>query len=113
MTEHTVVNELLGMAPAKRVLRGDKKKKLEPGTHIIEFPGGAVELARLDDGTYWVHIIVNRGQALPIFEGLRAAVGDVVDSRIDWRGRGQQGIPRLPDEAHLTQLAVRIRPVWP
>ncbi|MBE7186475.1 MAG: hypothetical protein INR68_18945 [Methylobacterium mesophilicum] len=67
----------------------------------------------MDDGTYWVHVIVNRKQALPDFDGLYAAFGEVVDSRVDWHDRGQQNIPHLPDQAHLTQLAVRIRPVRP
>jgi hypothetical protein len=111
--EHTCVNELFGRAPEKRVLRGDKSKAIEPGTHILEFPGGAVEVSRLRDGSYWAHIIVNRRQALPIFEGREAAFGVVVDSRIDWEGRGAADIPGLPDGSHLTQVAVRIAPEFP
>jgi hypothetical protein len=109
---HTCVNDLFGEAPAKRVLKGDKKKP-EPGTHIIEFPGGAIELSRLKDGSYWAHIIVNRGQALVDLPGMGAAKGSVVSSRIDWGGRGVAAIPPLPDEAKLTQLAVRIMPEFP
>lgn len=113
MNEHTCVNDLFGNAPARRVLKGDKKQKRESGTHIIEFPGGAIELARLDDGSYWAHIIVNQGQALSIFSGLNAATGAVIDSRVDWADRGQAAIPSLPDGAHLTQMAVRIMPIFP
>jgi hypothetical protein len=110
---HVVINDLFGEAPARRVLRGDKKKQAEPGTHIIEFPGGAVELARLDDGTYWVHIIVNRGQALSDLAGMDSALGSVVESRIDWHERKEASIPSLPSGSSLTQLAVRIRPEFP
>ncbi len=106
---HTVVNDLFDDAPKKRVLKGDKRKP-EPGTHIIEFPGGAIELARLDNGDYWAHITINRGQALAGMRGTNRALGEVVSSRIDWDGRTLEGIPSLPDGANLTQLAVLIRP---
>jgi len=109
---HTCENDLFGNAPAKRVLKGDKRKP-EPGTHIIEFPGGAIELSRLEDGSYWAHIIVHRGQALRDQKGMTGAVGSVVDSRIDWGERRLEAIPSLPDGANLTQLAVRIVPVFP
>lgn len=110
---HTCINDLFGHAPAKRVLRGDKKRKAEPGTHIIEFPGGAIELSRLEDGSYWAHIIVNRKEALDHQRGASAAIGSVADSRIDWGERRLEAIPSLPDGANLTQIAVRIVPAFP
>lgn len=110
MAQHTAINDLFDDAPARRVLRGDKKRKPEPATHIIEFPGGAVEVSRLDDGTYWAHIVINRGQALPIWDGFKAARGTVIDSRVDWAERRVEDIPGLPDGAALTQIAVLIRP---
>lgn len=112
MTGHqTCVNQRFDSAPARRVLRGDRRAKSEPGTHIIEFPGGAIELARLDDGSYWAHIIVNRRDAGDWgAEGLKGARGTVIDSRIDWDERHATAIPCVPDGAHLTQLAVRILP---
>lgn len=106
---HTVVNDLFGEAPRKRVLKGDKRKP-EPGTHIIEFPGGAIELARLDDGSYWAHIIVNRDYALQGMNGTKGALGKVIDSRIDWAERRLEDIPSIPEAANLTQIAVRIMP---
>jgi hypothetical protein len=109
----TAINDLFGEAPTRRILRGDKKKKAEPAQHIIEFPGGAIELSRLDDGSYWAHIIINRGQALSCLNGLNSAQGRVVDSRIDWAERRMEAIPGLPDGAHLTQIAVRIMPEIP
>lgn len=113
MGDVTAINDLFDNAPARRVLRGDKKRKPEPAMHIIEFPGGAIELSRLDDGSYWAHIIVNRGEALDIQKGLTGARGTVVDSRIDWHQRRLEAIPGLPDQANLTQLAVRIVPEFP
>lgn len=110
---HTCINDLFGAAPKKRILKGDKTKKIEPGTHIIEFPGGAIELSRLDDGSYWAHIIVNRAQALEGMKGTDGAIGSVVSSRIDWHERRAEDIPSLPDQANLTQIAVRIMPVAP
>lgn len=109
---HTCVSDLFGNAPARRVLRGNKRKP-ESGTHIIEFPGGAIELSRLDDGSYWAHIIVNRKYAVDGLNGLTGVLGTVVDSRVDWSERSLERIPSLPDQANLTQIAVRIRPEFP
>ena len=107
----TAINDLFDKAPAKRTLHGDKKKKPESATHIIEFPGGAVEVSRLDDGSYWAHIIVNRAHALrTLAPGMGSAIGEVLDSRIDWHERRAEDIPSLPDAGSLTQIAVRIMP---
>lgn len=112
MSAFTAQNDLFDDAPPRRVLRGDKKKKSEPAQHIIQFPGGAVEVSRLDDGSYWAHIIVNRSQALEtLAPGMGSAFGKVVGSRVDWHERRLEAIPGLPDEANLTQIAVRILPV--
>lgn len=108
-------------ASASRQLAGEgERRRLLPlvaqeCVFLMEgFPGGAVEVSRLEDGTYWAHIIVNRGQTLPIFgDGLQGARGGVVDSRIDWDERRFEGIPSLPDGAALVQIAVRIRPERP
>lgn len=111
MAAFTAINQQFDDAPRKRVLLGDKLKKAEPAQHIIEFPGGAIEVSRLDDGSYWAHIIINRGQALPdLGDGLGSARGVVVDSRVDWAERRADAIPGLPDQTTLTQIAVRIMP---
>lgn len=110
MAAVTAINDLFDDAPARRVLKGDKKRKPEPAMHIIEFPGGAIELSRLDDGSYWAHIIINRAQALEGMKGTNGALGKVVASRIDWHERRLEAIPSLPDEANLTQIAIRIMP---
>lgn len=111
MAAYTAINDLFDDAPKKRVLYGDKKRKLESATHIIEFPGGAVEVSRIDDGTYWVHVAINRKQALEGQRGMWAALGSVVESRIDWSERRLEDVPSLPDGAHLTHIAVRIQPL--
>ncbi|GGB00246.1 hypothetical protein GCM10011491_30570 [Brucella endophytica] len=111
MSAFTAQNDLFDKAPARRALFGDKKKKAEPAQHIIEFPGGAVEVSRLDDGSYWAHIIINRRQALAdLAPGMGSAFGKVIDSRVDWDERRLEAIPSLPDAANLTQIAVRIIP---
>ncbi len=111
MPAYTAINDLFDQAPPKRVLYGDKKRKAEPAQHIIEFPGGAVEVSRLDDGSYWAHILINRKPAQQDQRGTAAAVGSVVESRIDWSERRHEDIPGLPDDCHLTQIAVRIQPL--
>lgn len=112
MSAFTAINDLFGKAPARRVLRGDKRRP-ESAQHIIEFPGGAIELSRLEDGSYWAHIIVNRERAEPSQRGIYAAIGIVADSRVDWAERRLEHIPGLPEDAHLTQIAVRIVPEFP
>jgi hypothetical protein len=108
----TCQNDLFDQAPARRVLSGDKRKKAEPAQHVIEFPGGAVEVSRCEDGSYWAHIIINRD---PLYsgphKGRASAHGEVVGSRINWHERRLEGIPSIPDDANLTQIAVRIMPV--
>lgn len=113
MSAFTAINDLFDDAPAQRVLKGDKKRKAEPAQHIIEFPGGAVEVSRLEDGSYWAHIIVNRGQAISGGRGLTSALGRVINSRVDWAERRLEAIPGLPDDGNLTQLAVLIKPEVP
>ena len=93
------------------MLHGDKKRKAEPAQHVIEFPGGAVEVSRLEDGSYWAHIIINQDQLYSgPHKGRASARGSVVDSRIDWAERRLEHIPGLPDGASLTQIAVHIVP---
>lgn len=111
MAKYTCRNWQIAEAPARIELLGDKTRRSEPAQHIIEFPGGAVEVSRLDDGSYWAHIIINQGQALDIFEGLRGARGEVIASRV---GRaGHHDIPSLDRMQDIEQIAVLIRPHAP
>jgi hypothetical protein len=100
-----------GSAPGKIHLLGDKTQKPEPATHIIEFPGGAVELSRTTDGNYWAHIIVNRDFALPEgAKGLYGAYGEIVGSRIDYDFPTDPHIVDVPNAEQVRQIAILIRP---
>jgi hypothetical protein len=79
----------------------------ESAEHIIEFPGGAIQVARTSDGEYWAHIIVNRGFDGADGGGRESARGEVVDARID----SAVGVRDVPNTGTLTQIAVRVRPV--
>ena len=68
-------------APKKIVLLGDRTKP-EPAQHIIEFPGGAIEVSRTSKNEYWAHILANRGQVVDDAEGRESALGTVVGVRI-------------------------------
>lgn len=106
MTHATAKNWPIARAPKRIQLFGDRAKP-EPAQHIIEFPGGAIELSRTTDGEYWAHIIVNREWSDPDQEGMHAARGEVVDARID----SAAGVVDVPHAGNLTQIAVRVRSV--
>ena len=95
-------------APKKITLLGDKRKP-ESAEHIIEFPGGAIEVARTSDGNYWAHIIVNRNWADSDQEGSYAAIGEVIGSRIGHA----DGVETVPDQDSIYQIAVLIKPNFP
>jgi len=102
----TAKNWTIDKAPKRLQLFGDQTKKIESAQHIIEFPGGAVEIARCDDGSYWAHIIVNRGFSDGDCEGMSSARGEIVGGRIDCAA----GVIDIPGADSLTQIAVRIMP---
>jgi hypothetical protein len=105
MAQHwTALNYQFDGAPRRIVLKGDKARP-EPAQHIIEFPGGAVEVSRLDDGTYWAHIIVTRRPNLA--PGAGSVMGEIVDSRID---RHRMDIGPIDGSERVEQIAVLIRP---
>jgi hypothetical protein len=86
-------------------------RRPEPATHIIEFPGGAIELSRTSDGNYWAHIIVNRDFALPgDIEGMEGAYGEIVGSRIDYEFPAEPNIVEIPAAQHVRQIAILIQP---
>jgi hypothetical protein len=93
------------------VIEGDRRNP-EPGTVVVKFPGGHIEVSRCTDGSYWAHVarsLVENPEA-----GERA--GRIVASRIDhtpeaWRAcvlRGESGIPALPADVDMQHLAVQI-----
>jgi hypothetical protein len=93
-------------APKKIKLLADKGIRPEPAQHVIDFPGGAIELSRTTDGDYWAHIIVNRKQMVDDCEGLFAAFGRIVEGRID----ADDGVYHIPDHDNISQVALLIRP---
>jgi hypothetical protein len=111
MSHHVTVKSFMyGDAPKKVELLGDKVVRPEPATHIIEFPGGAIELSRTTDGNYWAHIIVNRDFTVDDTRGLRAAYGKIVGSRIDYEFPCDPNIVAVPRAQRVRQIAVLIQP---
>lgn len=98
----------VGKGPKRIELIGDKTKKPESAQHIIEFPGGAIEVSRTTDGNYWAHIIINRGTVIDDADGRVSALGEVIGSRV-----GRDGDPSIPDlerQEDIEQIAVLIKP---
>ena len=95
----------VGKAPKRITLLGDKKRP-ESAQHIIEFPGGAIEVSRTSDGNYWAHIIVNRGDVIDDAEGRVSARGVVINSRVD---RNRSRIDDIPNQNTVCQIAVLIK----
>ena len=104
----TAKNWTIDKAPKKVKLKGDKTKKIESAQHIIEFPGGAIDVARCDDGTYWALIIINRGFGAGDGDGMTSAKGEIVDTRIDFEDP-KIGVRDIEPKESFTQIAVRIR----
>jgi hypothetical protein len=101
----TAQNFQIAKAPRSIVLLGDARRP-EPAQHIIEFPGGAIEVSRCSDGkSYWAHIIINRGQVVDDAEGRESRPARVAASRVD---RGVGRIDDLDDIANISQIAVLI-----
>lgn len=85
-------------------VKGNKKHP-EPTLHVIQFPGGHIEVSRCSNGTeYWAHIHLH-------------ANTDVVDSRIGYTYSGgmkaeAMGIPaihEMPLQSDITQIAVKVK----
>lgn len=76
---------------------GDVRKP-EPGSCIVKFPGGHVEITRCTDNTYWAHLEVVDPR-------------NIVDSRIDYTHTGWLAIGKIPEIAmseHIKKLALRV-----
>jgi hypothetical protein len=75
------------------IFKGDRRRP-EPSTGIIKFPGGHVEVTRCSDNTYWAHIAVCDGV-------------NIVDSRVDRAGR-PGSVQDMPDAAAINHIALRV-----
>lgn len=56
----------------------------EPGSCIIKFPGGQVEVTRCTDNTYWAHLSV-------------VDPSNIVDSRVDHTFEAHRALGKIPD----------------
>jgi len=102
----TAKNWPMGRAPRVTTLKGDKTAKAEAAQHVIEFPGGAIEVTRTTDGNYWAHIIVNQQDGFPDGSTRESARGEVIGSRV----QTDDGLREVAGAESLTQIAVLIRP---
>jgi hypothetical protein len=88
-------------------LYGDKTRAIEPAQHIINFPGGSVEVSRCEDGTYWAHIARNRADNHPPGEA-----GVFLAGRMDSDGPDATR-PITIDDTGIYHVAIRIGQVTP
>ncbi|MFM2668555.1 hypothetical protein AAFX24_27830 [Vibrio mediterranei] len=84
------------------IIKGDKRNP-EPTLHVIQFPGGQIEVSRCSDNTYYAHVHINES-------------ANIVDSRIDYpfelaRQREDQGlksIPEIDNFESIQKIAIKI-----
>jgi hypothetical protein len=95
----------ISKAPKQINLIGSKAKP-EPAQHIINFPGGAVEVTRTTEGNYWAHVIVfTDGHINKNGDNI---AGEVVGSRVT--RDNALNIPDIEDQEHVKQIAVLVKP---
>ena len=104
----TSKNYSINRAPKRIELFGDKKRRIESAQHIIEFPGGAIEVSRTSSGAYWAHIIVNQNAGREEGSLLQQARGDVVFSSL-LRSKPTD-VASIDGAERLSQVAVLIQP---
>lgn len=110
MSQFTAKNFPIAVAPHRIELLGEKTRRPEPAQHIIEFPGGAVEVSRTTDNCYWVHVLITRRNVCAdLLPGREGAYGDIVGSRIT-RVDGSP-IVDVDNAESIEQIAVLIRPM--
>ncbi len=76
------------------IVEGDRRNP-EPGTLVVKFPGGHIELSRCTDGTYWAHTQV-------------VDTANIVASRVDYSHGASVSVRDLPEADKVTKLAVRV-----
>lgn len=73
---------------------GDRRNP-EPSTAVLKFPGGHIELARCNDGTYWAHV--------EVVDHI-----NIVGSRVDYMHGGSRSVADLPEANLVKKLSLRI-----
>jgi len=89
-------------------LFGDPAIKPEKPHTIVGFPGGDVEIARTEDGDYWVHVAVRKQT-----DGTPSA--KIVRARIDPEGRyadeANTAMNGEIDQGDVEHIAFLVRPI--
>jgi len=96
MARHKVVHSSDGCTI---LIEGDKRRP-EPSTAVIKFPGGHVEVSRTSEGNYWVHTQVYDA-------------ANIIDSRVDynyeqWKASGGS-IPAIPGQGAIQKIAILVK----
>lgn len=92
-------------------LLGDPTVQPEPLHVRVVFPGGDVDVVRCDDGSYWIHVRVDREGTDDADEGVE---GELVDARLDIAGMSTAEANTGDfDHPGLYHLAVRVKAVAP
>lgn len=91
---------------ATTVIIGGDKRNPEPTHLIVQFPGGYVEIARCQDGSYWVHTHRNTEAC----QATDKVPGAVIGSRVDWSPEfaAERQIPQLPAQEEIRGMSLRI-----
>jgi hypothetical protein len=76
------------------IVEGDRRNP-EPGTLVVKFPGGHIELTRCSDGAYWAHVEAVDPQ-------------NITGSRIDYTHGATASVRQLPDADKVKKLALQI-----
>ena len=85
-------------------LNGDSRDP-EPEHFRVAFPGGDVDVVRCGDGSYWIHVRVER----PGRDDGEGHYGRVLAGRVDVEGRHTSDLdPGLLADPGLYHLAVRV-----
>lgn len=89
-------------------LEGNPNKP-EPPHFRVAFPGGDVDIARCDDGSYWIHVRVNHPDHDPIPDEQTARV---INGRLDIHGKStsENNMGDFGDP-NLYHVAIRVKPL--
>ncbi len=92
---------------AQRVVLKGNPKQPEPEHFRVTLPGGDVDIARCDDGSYWVHVRVDRPGAPD--DDHERTYGRILGGRIDVHGKHTVDVnPGALADPGLYHLAVHL-----